>query len=324
MAQGEEKVAFPPGLDGLLQRINEAVLLVGALRAAAGADLFRQVEAAPLDAAAAAAACGLDERGARRLLAVLSSLGVLTCDQAGRYRCALPGVAHLERMLLLVDFLPETIRTGRPLVAGDTAAVAGNFYAEGVRLLDVLYREATERCADHLARPGLRILELGAGTAVWSRAIARRQPDVQVTVVDLPPVVETTRQAVAGDGLQERYAFVAADLFTGAWPADGSFDLVLVPNLCHLFGPEQNAWLLAQASLALRPGGRLAVIDVLADGRPDASVALYDLGLLTRTATGQAYSFGTFAGWLRTCGLKAVVRHELGGRPPLTVVEAFA
>lgn len=327
MARDEEPVlpALPPGVDGALQTIHDAVLIAGALRTASGVGLFRRLEEAPADAAAAAAACGLDERGARHLLSALASLGLLTCDEAGRYHCASRGLANPERLLLFLDGLPDTIRTGRPIVAGDTPAGAGFFYAEGVRLLDLLHREAAERCAAHLARPGLQILELGAGTALWSRAIARRQPDARVTVMDLPPVVATARQAVAADGLSDRYAFIAGDLFATTWPADGSFDLVLVPNLCHLFGPEQNGWLLARAAQALRSGGRVAVIDVLTDERGAASapVALYALGLLTRTATGQVYPFSTYVQWLRSSGLNAIERHHLGGRPPLSVVEAI-
>lgn len=328
MARDEEaglRAAFPPGVDGMLQTITDAVLIVGALRTAAEVDLFRRLGEAPADGAAAAAACGLDDRGARHLLAALASLGLLTCDDAGRYRCVIPGLANLDRLLLFFDGLPETIRTGRPVVAGDTPAGAGDFYAEGVRFLDLLYQAAAERCASYLARPGLRVLELGAGTALWSRAIARRHRDVRVTVVDLPPVVETTRQAVAADGLSDRYAFRAGDLFATTWPADGGFDVVLVPNICHLFGPEQNGWLLDRAAQALRPGGRVAVIDVLADERcaVSAPVALYALGLLSRTATGQVYSFASYVQWLRSAGLNAIERHELGGRLPLSVVEGI-
>lgn len=317
--------SFQPGSGEMLQTINEAVLMVGALRAAAAAGLFRRLEQAPADAGAVAAACGLDQRGTRHLLALLATLGLLTCDETDRYRCAMPGLAALDRLVLLFDGLPATVRTGRPVVAGDTPAGAGNLYAEAVRFLDLIGRAAAERCAAHLTRPGLRLLELGAGTALWSRAIARRQPDVRVTAVDLPPVLETTHQAVAADGLQDRYHFIAGDLFTAAWPADGGFDLVLVPNLCHLFGPEQNQWLLARAARALQPGGRVAVIDVLADdhGAASAPVALYALGLLCRTATGQVYSLASYVQWLRDAGLSAIEQHELGGRPPLSVVEGI-
>lgn len=317
--------SVPPELGKTVQTINEAVLMVGALRTAAGVDLFSRLGQEPANAASVAALCGLDQRGTRLLLESLVSLGLLTCDESDRYRCAMPGFAVPDRLLRLFDGLPETVRTGRPIVAGDTPAGAGNLYAEGAQFLDLIGRTAADQCAARLARPGLRILELGAGTALWSRAIAGREPDVCVTVVDLPPVMEKTQQAVAADGLQGRYAFIAGDLFSADWPADGRFDLVLVPNLCHLFGQEQNEWLLARAVQALRPGGRVAVIDILSEERgvASASVALYALGLVCRTATGQVYSFASYVQWLRGAGLTAIERHELGGRPPLTVVEGI-
>lgn len=306
-----------------LQAIHEAMVIAGALRTAAGADLFRRLAESPLDAAGVACASGWSERGTRRLMASLAGLGLLTVDQAGRYEPAFPELAHLNGLLAVCDGLPEAIRTGRPALACDTPAGVESLYAHGGRLLDLLLGEAAERAAGHLAGPGLRILELGAGTAVWSRAIARHRPDAQVCAVDLPPVVATARQAVAADGLLDRYTFHEGDLFTEPWPGGGAFDLVLVPNLCHLFGPEQNAWLLARAGRVLRVGGRMAVIDLLADEAGSASdaVALYALGLLARTATGQVYSFARYVQWMRDAGLGAIERYELGGRPPLSMVE---
>lgn len=302
-----EEPVGTPGLGETLQRITEAVLVVGALRTATRIDLFGRLAQTPLDTFAVAAACGLSERGARHLLAAAASLGLLACDEAGRYRSVVPDLAALDRMLDVLDGVAQTIRTGQPAVIGDTSA--GACYAESGQFGDLLYGSAAERCAAYLAKPGMRLLQLGAGTAVWSRAIAHRIPDALVTVVDLPP---------AGGR-----AWLDSDLFAAAWPGRGGFDLVLVPTLCHLFAPEQNAWLLARAAGALRPGGRVAVIDVLADQHDaaSASVALYALGLLSRTAAGEVYSFATYVQWLRASGLNAIERHELGGRPPLSLVE---
>jgi O-methyltransferase domain len=54
---------------------------------------------------------------------------------------------------------------------------------------------------------------------------------------------------------------------TGAEPR--RYDLALIANICHLFGENANLQLLRRVADALRPAGRVAIVDILATERGD-------------------------------------------------------
>jgi SAM-dependent methyltransferase len=160
-------------------------------------------------------------------------------------------------------------------------------YPRLVPLLGELFAPAAQRAADFLAATGPRILEVGAGAAPWSLALASRDPARHVTAVDLPEVISVTRNAVTAAGLEAQFEFVGADIFAAEWEQP-EYDLVLAANVCHLFDDETALRLLRCLFNALRPGGTLAIVDVVPHERLDGPrpAVLYALGLLLRSRTG--------------------------------------
>src|SRR5207302_5456366 len=137
---------------------------------------------------------------------------------------------------------------------------------------------------ERLAAPGLAVLDVGAGAAPWSLAIARRSPGCRVTAVDLPPVLVATGRAVTAAGLRGVFDLVAGDVFEVPLAGE-AYDRVVVGSVCHLFGEERNRRLLARANAALRAGGVVALIETLPDAEGGAlGAALHALSLLVRTS----------------------------------------
>jgi hypothetical protein len=103
----------------------------------------------------------------------------------------------------------------------------------------------------------------------------------------------------------------------------GPYDLVLVANVVHLFGEEQEVELLTRVAAALGRGGRLARITLMPDDtRPSRLAALHDLSLLLRTRDGALHSFSSHAMWLRRAGLEPTGRHRLDTDWEVTLVLA--
>ena len=221
--------------------------------------------------------------------------------------------------------LSQTRLRGDPPTA-DTATTAGaeRLYPNVVRQLALLFRESAEHAAALLTRPVARVLDLGAGAAPWSLAVAKRHPGCIVTAVQLPGVMPSTRFAVRAAGLERQYVFVEGDAFDIDWGARASFDLAFVANLCHLFDEEANVRLLRRVAEALGPGGSIAVVDVLASERGDGPrvAVLYALGLLLRTTRGRIYPYSTFRRWLEEGGFEDVRRRDLVGAFPLSLIRA--
>ncbi|MBO3738119.1 SAM-dependent methyltransferase [Actinoplanes flavus] len=105
---------------------------------------------------------------------------------------------------------------------------------------------------------GVRILELGTGTAVWSRAFAGH-PDSVVTTVDHPEVGAVVAPVVE-ERFAGRYTWVAADPST---VPGGCFDVVVVPDLLHTLAPDAVPGFLGSAAAVLAPGGVLVIADPL-------------------------------------------------------------
>lgn len=277
-----------------LMNINGAA---HAYRQAVQSGLLEQVVAAPRPAAELAAACGLAERPTALLLETLVPLGVLAREGAEYRATALALVLLSSSYKNLGDeywsHLPALLQTGQPLTRMDNPATSEAHYQAQVAMLGWMLTPAAEFAARALspALPaGAAILDLGAGSAVWSLTLAQLAGSASVTAVDWPAVLAVAVERAESLGLQDRLSTIAGNYHEVELPA-GRFDLVIAANIAHLETPAGNQKLFARSHAALKPGGRLVVIDAFA-GQPqgDLNRTLYALGLALRTTHGHVYS----------------------------------
>jgi SAM-dependent methyltransferase len=264
---------------------------------------------------------GLREPAARRLLEALAALGVASRWPDGKYTSEVEERIPFDGLLEMWDSLPGVLRDGRTLLRVERPADAQRFYPGLVGLLGEVMAVAARRAAELLARPRLRVLDVGAGAAPWSLAIVAKEPSCRVTALDLPPVIPATKQAVEACGATDRFEYLAADLFQAELQAD-AFDLAIVGNVCHLFSPMGNRRLLSRLLPTLRPGGTVAIMDTLSDGQGGREQAIYALGLLLRAPEGDVYPLNRYTDWLLGTGYQAVEAAPLTTRPPLSMVTA--
>lgn len=258
-----------------------------------------------------AAGHGHDAGAVAVVLDALVALGLAEQDADG-YRAHPQLPALVTTMRAGMATLPDRVRTGRPRLAGDRPGEAGELYGKLAATLGRFFRDVAEEVADLLAAPGLSVLDVGAGAAPWTRAIARRHPSTRVMAVDLQRVVPTTRAAVAHDGLADQFDIVARDVLADPVPSR-DHDLVVAANVCHLFDAPTAERLVQRLAAAARPGGTVAIVDAVPDHddpQRQRSVALYAVGLLTRTATGGVHRFAEYHEWLTAAGCSEVECHD--------------
>ena len=303
--------------------LQEAIATSSAIAAAERLGVLARLDVGPADPITLAHDCAISERGVRLLLAALSSLGLIEEDSNGSYCSTVPNLVQVTAWITPWGQLTQAIRDDQPTRTGDTPDGAETLYPEVVAHLGAWFAPAAERAADHLIARGQRVLDLGAGAAPWSLALAARNPDMEVTAVDLPTVLAVTRQVVAASGYAEQFDYLSGDMFTIDL-GRSAYDLVIAGNLCHLFDEATNRRLLGRLFNALRPGGTLAILDALPNERFDGprAVVLYALGLLLRTNRGQVYPFSTYVGWLREVGYEAVDLIDLSSTPPISLITA--
>jgi SAM-dependent methyltransferase len=87
---------------------------------------------------------------------------------------------------------------------------------------------------DRLDRPPRRALDVGSGTGLAARLLARRFPDAEVVGVDLPTAMVEEARRLLPDELRERVRFQVADASSLPF-ADGEFDLVILLNMIPFF-----------------------------------------------------------------------------------------
>ena len=108
--------------------------------------------------------------------------------------------------------------------------------------------------------PDLEVLDVGCGTGSPAALLAREH-GVKVTGITTSPVgVAAARERAAAAGLTERTTFERRDGMDNGFP-DASFDRAWVLESSHLM--RDRGLLMAECARVLRPGGRIALCDIV-------------------------------------------------------------
>jgi ubiquinone/menaquinone biosynthesis C-methylase UbiE len=299
--------------------------------------LFSHLAAGAGTAAEVARAADSSERGTRMLLDALTGFGLLT-KSGERYELTpharqylvrespdyAGGLAESGAMFDAWTHLDECVRTGQPMQRVETKERAEEFFPMLVRTLHVVNREPARRTAEALgagaANKGLRVLDVAAGSGVWGIAFAEADPSARVTAQDFPGVLPTTREYVRRHGLEERFDFLAGDLKEVDF-GESQYDVALLGNILHSEGEESSRELLRRLRRALRPGGRVVIIDMLPnDSRTGPPYQLiFALNMLVNTERGDTYTLAEYTRWLQEAGFPRVETADIGSHSPAVI-----
>ena len=302
--------------------------------------LFDLLEREPRTIDQAAAATGASPRGLAILMDALAGLELLRRDDAGRFTLTAESAAFLvssepEANLsgvfrhLVTQVMPnwldlaEVVRAGRPALRRSERppSEVGAHFAAFVEGLLPLGWPAAAALAAHLkieaASDEPSVLDIGAGSGVYSIPFALRSKRVRITAVDLPEVLQVTRRIAARYGVGDRLDTIAGDM------AHVDFGrghrVAMLGQILHSYDAAENRALLRKTFDALTPGGVVAVAEFLVD--PDRSGPLSSLifaaNMLVNTEGGSTYSFDEIRDWLAQAGFEEIRTLEVPGPSPL-------
>lgn len=150
-----------------------------------------------------------------------------------------------------------------------------------------------------------RLVDLGGGPAHYACEAVRRIPELRATLVDLPLTVEVAREFIEQEGQSERVDTLVCNFYSEERiPLPPDSDLVLISQVFHAEGPEQNRALLCKIHDALPPGAWVVVSEQLVDEdrTEPASAAVFAINMLAGTERGSTYTEGEIRGWLEDAG----------------------
>jgi SAM-dependent methyltransferase len=284
----------------------------------------------------------LNRRGARMLLNGLVGIAFLSVSPEGVYSIPedaahylirgeqdyLGGMVHHGRRLYENwSQLSDSVRSGQPAGGAQSLAQLEAHFAELVKGLYVSNYPAAQRLAEFLTQqvPGSNVsgfddshfspqavLDVAGGSGVWSIALLERFPQAQATVLDFESVLSVAHNAVVQHGLENRYTYLPGDLEEMSLPA-GQFDCAIMANICHVLGPVSTRKAFHHLAQALRPGGRLIIVDFMPDtarSQPGWPM-IFGVSLLVTTAEGDVFTAAEYETWLRAVGFSSIMRQEI-------------
>jgi len=299
------------------------------LAAAADLDLFSGFSGASLEAIELCRRLRCSARGLTILLDALVSLRLL--DKSGQRYSIPPGLndllgpdgaasvlgmaQHQANCLRRWAELARVVKSGQPAdvpasvrgEAGDQRAFIQAMHNVSAPVAGQVIKAVRPLKFDHL-------LDVGGASGTWTTAFLRACPSARATLFDLPQVIPMARRRLSVAGLLKRVKLVPGDFLKDMLPSGA--DLVWVSAIAHQNSRPQNRTLFAKVLQALKPGGRIAIRDVLMDKnrtRPVAG-ALFAVNMLVATQGGGTFTFDELAEDLERSGFAGpvVMRRDEG------------
>ena len=302
--------------------------------------VFDLLDAGPKTVAQMAAETGASPRGLRALMNALVGLELLakqgdayglTPESAAYLVSTKPAflggmTRHLSNHLIPHWLhLTESVRTGKPPISVNRETTGGEFFREFVEDLFANNYATAKALAEHLlakepAGP-YRVLDLAAGSGVWSIALAEKSPLVRVTVVDWPAVIPVCQKVTARRGVGDRYEYRPGDLLEVDFGA--GYQAATLGHILHSEGEKRSRALLKKVFAALAPGGVIAIAEMVPneDRTGPAMPLIFAVNMLVHTDEGDTFTFGEMSAWLREAGFVNPRRLDTPGPSPLILAD---
>ena len=157
-----------------------------------------------------------------------------------------------------------------------------------------------------------KLLDVGGGSAIFSIEIAKSQPSLRATVMEIAAVCAQADRYISASGQSSRVRTESVNMFTQAWPT--GYDAHFLSNILHDWSDETCRMLVKKSFDALPSGGRIVLHEMLMDddGCGPLPAAAFSLLMLLGTR-GRQYSVPELRSFLEPAGFTAVEAFSTGG-----------
>lgn len=311
----------PPSPELVFETIN-AYQKSAALKAGVELDVFTAIAEGNQTASQIAGRCQASERGVRILCDYLTIIGFLSKSE-NRYQLTPDSGAFLNRqspayMGSAMDFLLNpmlmeafrdvagSVRKGGTLMEDEGTVTSDHpIWVSFARAMMPMMRMPAQVMAEAVevenGRP-VKLLDIAAGHGIFGIAFAERYPNVEVTALDWPNVLEVAKENARNAGVSDRHRLLPGSAFEVE--LRDTYDLVLITNFLHHFDPPTCESLLRKIHAALNTGGRVVTLEFIPnDDRISPPIpAAFSMIMLNTTPSGDAYTFKELEAMFKNAG----------------------
>jgi len=300
-------------------------------------DVFTRIHEGRTTVDALATACGVQREPLRMVLEWCVADGTLTSDGThyqntpatlaylvkGQPAYAANGLKYAQDLYPAWGGLTQLVKTGRPAI--DPESILGDDKEKTRAFIYAMHERA--RGLGSVLPAGVdfsgrrRLLDVGGGPGTYSIALVQKTPGLTSTVLDLPGVLEITREIVAANGCLDRISFLPGDYLTT--PFGSGFDAALLSGMMHREHEQECRLLLRKSFEAMEPGGLIVVSDVFFDddakNTPPFALS-FALNMMLTSNHGSAHAKTEMSRWMRETGFTQIDLRPLPPPNPHTLV----
>lgn len=222
-----------------------------------------------------------------------------------------------ELMLLQDDewenwgHLEEIIRTGQPIVKEN---IFMNRPEVGANILRVLHRMAMRNAPSIAKAVDLSetrtLLDVGGGAGTYSIHFCKANPELSVTLFDLPGSIPVAEKNIEEFGMAGRIQLMPGNFKTDSIP--GPYDAIFFSDILHYQTYEENQSLFETLYGALAPSGKIIVKDMFVSDDPanPGWNALFTIHLMVYTEKGRCFRVQELKEWLTKAGFEGIQELE--------------
>jgi ubiquinone/menaquinone biosynthesis C-methylase UbiE len=287
-----QKIAFAPILFHCARTLRDLGILSALTRAGK----------VGMDAKTLAEETGVSEYGVKVLLDMALSSKIVTSN-AQNYKLANVGyfIAHDGMTRTNMDFtadvcyaamehLTEAIETGKP--SGLKEFGGWSTIYEGLSQLPPKAKESWFRFDHFYSDRSFPILlerifkekpatiyDVGGNTGKWALKCCGYDPDVEVTIIDLPQQIEMAQEKAREQGLEGRIKGYPANMLDPKQPLPGKADIWWMSQFLDCFSPMEILAILRNVRSSMKPGAKIYILELFWD------IQQYDAATLCINAT---------------------------------------
>ncbi|UKJ08324.1 acetylserotonin O-methyltransferase [Solitalea lacus] len=217
--------------------------------------------------------------------------------------------------------LDEALITGKPQneMKHHGISMFDELYADSARLKQFMNAMSGISTGNFIAlankfdfSPYQTLCDIGGAAGILSIQVAKHNPHMNCTTLDLPQVAPIANETIASHGLNDRVKTGVVDFFTDEFPKS---DVITMGMILHDWDLENKKMLIKKAYNALPEGGAFIAIEALIDDdrRKNIFGLMMSLNMLIEFGVAFDFTGADFESWVKEAGFSRVEIIPLAG-----------